>query len=286
MNSELYNQLVSCVRKEPLPSGPNNNNLRRRLKYAAVGLDVIGHRLKKGDKILLRDTEVISVINHLHVRLGHVKSESLFEEATALFIAPDLREVCRSVVVSCDSCNENILHHRSTGPMLHYSLEKRKKLCLRLNLTWIDSLDFVNSPDINPSKFEPIIFDSKSDFNCFCSAFCTILTGNSDQAGAIEDFILKQREGAYKSLFESFGGVKPWEDKTEKLKYVTSTDIRILARLLSVNFYEYHSSGNAKGKWLQYSGNHQGPEDGGFYIAAVYTKNSGHSVVVLGLKER
>ena len=105
-------------------------------------------------------------------------------------------------------------------------------------------------------------------------------------ASILEEMMCRERSGPNGHLTVRFGGDLP-EGGVEDFFFVTATDTKLLARRLGINIFEYFAGrGDGPPCWITYSGNHQGPEDGGVHRAGRWPKKRKvyHSVAVLGVK--
>ena len=80
------------------------------------------------------------------------------------------------------------------------------------------------------------------DHNCVCAALSTVLTGNPNQGGKIEEIIRSlQKEGPDSHLLNLMGAV-PLINGPVDLNFVTTTDLRMLARTFRTNIYMFYEN--------------------------------------------
>ena len=128
-------------------------------------------------------------------------------------------------------------------------------------------LPTVDYPSLDVARFKPDTLDTKSARNCICSASSAFLSGTPAHAGVFEKMVRRERSGPNEHLKVRFDGQLP-EDGVEDIFFVTATDTKLLARRLGINIFEYFvGRGNGPPCWITYSGNHQGREQGGVYLA-------------------
>ena len=120
-------------------------------------------------------------------------------------------------------------------------------------------------PDLDPTKYRPTTVDMAGSRNCFCIIFSYIVSGTVGHAKAIEDWVLQLRTGPHASLYKTFDA-DPLDSPGDP-SVLTRTDIKIIARELGINLYEYFSAtSGSPARWETNSGNKKGPFSGVFIL--------------------
>ena len=125
------------------------------------------------------------------------------------------------------------------------------------------------------------------DYNCVCAALSTILTGNPNQGGKIEEIIRFLQKEAPDRHFLNLMGAAPLINGTDDLSFVTKTDLRMLARTFRTNiymFYENHEFEQAH--WHCYTGNKIGANRGGVYFKAGLSGGTMHCFIINRIKSK
>ena len=108
-------------------------------------------------------------------------------------------------------------------------------------------------------------------------ALSTILIGDPNQGRKIEEIIRSLRkEGTDRHLLNLMGAA-PLIDGADDLNFVTTTDLRMLARTFRTNIYMFFETNEfAQTHWDCYTGNKKGPNRGGIYLKAGMSGGTRH----------
>ena len=287
MDLESYNERVDYLRSGVLPSHVGARHQRYRFKQTMKRYS-LDHclRLHLDSRRVLHEEEVNKELKLLHVELNHCNRDEFIRAVRARFSIVGLKDHCRAIVSSCVARLDDLIGFRVKGPMVHYTEERRKVLCRKFGIPWLRHLPTVDYPCLDVVRFKPDTLDTRSSRNCLCSALSAVLSGTPAHAGILEEMVRQERSGPNGHLTVRFDGDLP-EGGVDDLFFVTATDTKLLARRLGINIFEcFVGRGDDPPCWISYSGNHQGPEQGGVYLAVRWLKKRKlfHSVAVLGLK--
>ena len=187
------------------------------------------------------------IIQKLHQDHKHIKAVKLERLVKQSYDVQGAQPIVREIVPSCDYCNEKITHCRFTGPLVHASRLTLDRYCYELGLVINERPLLENNCFKNASSFDPISFIPKTVdtidpiYNCVCAALSTILTGNPNQGGKIEDIIrFLRKEGPDRHL--NLMGAFPLMNGPDGLNFVTTTDLRMLARTFRTNIYMFYKT--------------------------------------------
>ena len=247
---------------------------------------------KTGLKVLhSRDAKI--TIQILHRDYEHIKAVKLERLVKQSYDVQGAQLIVREIVHNCDYCNEKITHRRFTGPLVHASGLTLDRICYELGLVinerpLLENNCFKNAPSLDPTSFIPKTVDTiDPDSNCVCAALSTILTGNPNQGGKIEEIIRSLRkEGPDRHLINLMGAA-PLINGRYDLIFVTTTDLRILARTFRTNIYMFYETDEfEQAHWDCYTGNKMGPNKGGIYLKAGLSGGTMHRFIVNRVKPK
>ena len=244
------------------------------------------HYPEQRGRVLCRKFGIVKELKLFHEQLDHCNRDEFIHAVRARFSTVSLKDHCRAIVTSCVARLNDLIGFRVKGPMVHYTEERRKALCKKVGIPWERHFPTLDHPCLDVTKFRPDTLDTQSTHNCVCSALSAILSGTPAHAGILEEMVRQERSGPNGHLTVRFDVDLP-EGGVDDLFFVTATDTKLLARRLGINIFEYFvGRGNDPPCWIIYSGNHQGPEQDGVYLAVRWLKKRKlfHSVAVLGLE--
>ena len=99
------------------------------------------------------------------------------------------------------------------------------------------------------------------DYNCVCAALSTILTASPNQGGKIEEIIRSLRKEGPDRRLLNLTGAAPLINGPDDLNFVTTTDLRMLARTFRNNIYMFYEIDEfEQAHWDCYTGNKKGPK--------------------------
>ena len=281
MDKSLYDDVVLYLRDGAYRTG--NSRSRFLVRQAAHRYSLYGRRLRQGSLIVLHEGEAFDVLMSFHRKKKHIRGPEFYAAVRREYAVSPLQPLCQDVVRNCEECTGTYTHYRNTGPMQHLSIIQRKNACKKIGIPFVRDIGLHGAPDIDPSKFAPISIDMAGPRNCFCIVMSYVFSGTCENTAAIEEWVKKIRRGPHSSLYSTFGAEAP--ESLDDVSYLTQTDVKIIARELGVNFYEYFpATSNRSARWEVCSGNKKGPENGGFYFAWTRRDGRGHSLLVRGLK--
>ena len=183
-----------------------------------------------------------------HRKTKHILGAGFEEAVKREYSVSPLRPLCRDVVRNCEECTSTYTHYRSTGPMQHLSIIQRKNACKKIGIPFVRDIGLHDAPDIDPSHFAPITIDMAGPRICFCIVMSYVFSGTCENTAAIEEWVKKIRRGPHSSLFSTFGAEAP--EFLDDVSYLTQTDVKIIARELGVNFYEYFpATSSRQARW-------------------------------------
>ena len=70
-----------------------------------------GNLCRNGRQVLHAGNVTTELIK-LHTSGGHMKADALLLSAEKQFVAANMREYCRQVILSCDDCNDAVITKR------------------------------------------------------------------------------------------------------------------------------------------------------------------------------
>ena len=125
------------------------------------------------------------------------------------------------------------------------------------------------------------------DYNCVCAALGTILNGNPNQGGKIEEIFLSLRkEGPDRHLLNLMGAAL-LINGPDDLNFVITTYLRMLARTIRTNIYMFYETDEFEQAHLYcYPGNKMGPNRGGIYLKAGLSDGKLHCFFVTRVKPK
>ena len=281
MEKTLYDNIVRFLREGTYPTGDFHS--RFVLKRCAQKYTLYGRRLRQGSLVVLHEEEAFDVLSSLHLRKQHIRGPSFLAAVKKEFVVNRAWTLCCDVVRCCAECTGTYTYCREGGPLVHYSIRQRKGLCQKIGIPFVRDLGLENAPELDPLKFRPRTVDMAGPRNCFCIVLSYVLSGTCQNVAAVEEWVKKIRRGPHSSLYRTFDAIVP--DSLDDVSYLTRTDIRIIARELGINLYEYFASTNKRpARWEVYSGNKKGADRGGVYFAFTLKNGRGHSLLVRGLE--
>ena len=155
-------------------------------------------------------------------------------------------------------------------PMVHCP-EQRRVLCSKFGIPWVSHFPTIEYPCLDVTSFKTDMLNTQTAYNSLDSALSAILSGTPAHAAVFEEMVRLERSGPNGHLTVRIDGDLP--EGGEDHFFVTATDTMLLARRLGINIFEYFAGrGDSPPCRITYSGNHQGPEDGGVYLAALAQK--------------
>ena len=203
MDFQLYQSILNFHRRGTIPQDVSiNRQKRHRFKqlcsrYSKPKLTLFNK--KTGLKVL--HSRSAKFIQKLHRDHEHIKAVELERLVKQSYDVQGAQPIVREVVRNCDYCNEKITLDR---------------ICYELDLVinerpLLEKNCFKNAPSLDPTSFIPKTVDTiDPDYNCVCAALSTILTGNPNQGGKIEEVIRSLRkEGPDRHLLNLIDGRCP-----------------------------------------------------------------------------
>ena len=242
---------------------------------------------------MLHSRNAENIIQKLHRDHEHIKAVKLERLVKQTYDVQGAQPVVREIVRNCDYCNEKITHRRFTGPLVHASRFTLDRICYELGLVinetpLLENNCFKNAPSLDPTSFIAKTVDTfDPDYNCVCAALSTTLTRNPNQGGKIEEKIRSLRKEGPDRLLLSLMGAAPLINGPDDLSFVTTTDLRMLARTCRTNnymFYENHEFEQAH--WHCYTGNKIGANRGGVYFKAGLSGGTMHCFIINRIKSK
>ena len=219
----------------------------------------------------------------MNLRKLHLRGPEFLCTVQKTYVVPQCKVLSFEVVRCCDHCSGTYTHTRECGPLIHYSVRQRKGLCRKNGIPFARDVGLTNAPELDPLRFRPLTVDLAGPCNCFCAVFSYVLSGTCKNIAAIEEWVRKIRRGPHSSLYKTFGAQVP--ESLDDTSYLTRTDVKIIARELKINLFEYFpASGRQPARWDSYSGNKKGADRGGVYFAWTIRNGQGHSLLVDGLE--
>ena len=270
MDFQLNQSILKFHRRGTIPEDVNFNRQKKHhfkqlcSRYNKPKLTLFN---KKTGLKVLHSRNANFIIQKLHRDHEHIKAVKLERLVKQSYDVQGARFIVREVVRNCDYCNEQIIHRRFTDPLVHASRSTLDRICYELGLVinerpLLESNCFKNAPSLDPTSFIPITVDTiDPDYNCVCAALSTILTGNPNQGGKIEVIIRSLRkEGPNRHLLNLMGAA-PLINVPDDLNFVTTTDLRMLARTFNIYMF-YDTDEFEQAHWDCYTGNKMGPNRG------------------------
>ena len=281
MDKALYDDVVRFLQDGSYPSG--NNRRRFLVRHRAKRYTLYGRRLRLGSRIVLHKEEAFCALRSLHLRKEHLRGPAFSAAVQKIYVVNRVTVLCLEVVRCCDHCSGTYTHTRESGPLIHYSVRQRKGLCRKIGIPFVRDVGLTDAPELDPSRFRPLTVDLAGPWNCFCAVFSYILSGTCKNIAVIEEWVRKIRCGPHSSLYKTFGAQVP--ESLDDTSYLTRTDVKIIARELKINLFEYFpASGRQRARWDSYSGNKKGADRGGVYFAWTIRNGQGNSLLVDGLE--
>ena len=247
---------------------------------------------KTGLKVLhSRDAKI--TMQNLHRDHEHIKAVKLERLVKQSYDVQGAHPIVPEIVHNCNYCNEKITHRRFTGPLVHASGLILDRICYELGLVinerlLLENNCFKNAPSLDPTSFIPKTVDTiDPNYNCVCAALSRILTGNPNQGGKIEEIVRSlQKEGPDRHLINLMEAA-PLINCPDNLIFVTTTDLRMLARTFRTNIYMFYETGEFKqAHWDCYTGNKMGPNRGRIYLKAGLSGDTMHRFIVNRVKPK
>ena len=155
-----------------------------------------------GLKVLLsRNAKII--IPKLHRDREHIKAVKLERLVKQSYDVQGFQPFVREVVGSCDYFSDQIVHRLFNGPLVRASLLTLDRNCNELGLVinekpLLENDCSKNDPSLDPTSCIPKTVDTiDPNYNWVCAALSTILMGNPNQGGKIDEVIcsLPKRPG-------------------------------------------------------------------------------------------
>ena len=196
-----------------------------------------GRRLRLGSRNVLHEEETFGALRSLHLRKQHLRGPAFSSAVQKLYVVNRVTVLCFEVVRCCDHCSGTYTHTRESGPLIHYFVRQRKGLCRKIGIPFVRDVGLSNAPELDPSRFRPLTVDLAGPWNCFCAVFSHVLSGTCKNIAAIEEWVRKIRRGPHSSLYKTFGAQVP--ESLDDTSYLTRTDVKIIARELKINLFEY-----------------------------------------------
>ena len=130
-----YAVLYNYVAHEIYPRDANHFQ-RRDLQNSSSRFTPGEGNLYMNGRRVLHAGNVTTELMKLHTSGGHMKADALLLSAEKQFVAANMREYCRRVILSCDDCNDDVITKRYSGPMVHPSKVILDNACKRLGLNY------------------------------------------------------------------------------------------------------------------------------------------------------
>ena len=296
MDFQLYQSILKFHRRGTFPDDVNFNRQKKHhfkqlcSRYNKPKLTLFN---KKTELKVLHSRNASFIIQKLHRDHEHIKAVKLERLVKQSYDVQGARFIVREVVRNCDYCNEQIIHRRFTGPLVHASRSTLDRICYELGLVinerpLLESNCFKNAPSLDPTSFIPKTVDTiDPDYNCVCAALSTILTGNPNQGGKIEVIIRSLRKKGPDRHLLNLMGAAPLINGPDDLNFVTTTDLRMLARTFRTNIYMFYDTDEfEQAHWDGYTGNKMGPNRGGIYLKAGMSGGTMHCFIVTPVKQK
>ena len=202
--------------------------------------------------------------------------------------------IVREVVRRCDFCSDQIVHRRFTGSLVQPPRLTLDRICRKLGLVingrpLLENNCFKNAPSLDPTSFISKTVDTfDPDYNFVCAELSTILTGNPNQGGKIEEILrfFLRKEGPGRHLIKLMGAAPHINDPHDP-NFVTTIDLRMLARTFRNNIYIFYETDEfEQAHWDRYTGNKIGPNKWGIYLTAGISGGTMHCFIVTRVKSR
>ena len=210
MDFQLYQSILKFHRRGTFPQDVNFNRQKKHhfkqlcSRYNKPKLTLFN---KKTGLKVLHSRNANFIIQKLHRDHEHIEAVRLEWLVKQSYDVQGARFIVREVVRNCDYYNEQIIHRRFTGPLVHASRSTLDRICYELGLVinerpLLENNCFKNAPSLDPTSFIPKTVDTiDPDYNCVCAALSTILTVNPNQGAKIE----VRKEGPHRHLLNLMG---------------------------------------------------------------------------------
>ena len=296
MDFQLYQSILKFYRRRTYPQNVSfNRQKRHNFKQQCSRLckpKLILFNKKTELKVLhSRNAKIIIQKSHRdHERIKAVKLERLVKQS---YDVQGAQPIVREVVRNCECCNEQITHRRFTGPLVHVSRFTLDRIFYELGLVFnqrplLGNNCFKNAPSLDPTSFIPKTVDTiDPDYNCGSAALSTILTGKPNQGGNFEEIIRSLRKQGPDRHLINLMGAAPLINDPDDLNFVTTTDLRMLARTFRTNIYMFYETDEfEQAHWDCYNGNKMGPNRREIYLKAGMSGGTMHCFIVTRVKPK
>ena len=197
---------------------------------------------------MLHSRNAKSIIPKSHRDRKHIKEIKLEPLVKQSYDVQGAQPFVQEVLGNYDYCSDQIVHRRFTGPLVMHFLITIDRFCNQLGLVinenpLLENNCFKNAPSLDPASFVPKTVDTiDSDYNCVCAALSTLLIGNHNQGGKIDEVIRSLQKEGPERHFLKLRGAALLINGPDDLNFVTTTDLRMLARTFRTNIYMFYET--------------------------------------------